>query len=70
MKRFVFTAIMLASVVGALAQIPPVSEPVCAFCEARFTKGESHKPGCPSYVEEVEEPQSTQDDTVWDDPSK
>lgn len=70
MKRFVFTAIMLASVVGASAQIPPASEPVCAFCEARFTKGESHKPGCPNYVEEVEEPQSTQDDTVWDDPSK
>ena len=32
------------------AQIPPVpqaSEPVCAECHARFTKGEDHKPDCP-----------------------
>lgn len=71
MKRLCLTiAALLTSLMAALAQIPPVSEPVCAFCEARFTKGESHKPGCPNYVEEVEEPQSTQDDVVWDDPSK
>ena len=70
MKRlFLFLAVASACLT-AEAQIPAVSEPVCAFCEARFTKGESHKPGCPNYVEEVEEPQSTQDDTVWDDPSK
>lgn len=71
MKRLSLSiAMLLTSLMAALAQIPPVSEPVCAFCEARFTKGESHKPGCPNYVEEVEEPQSTQDDVVWDDPSK
>lgn len=72
MKRFVFTAIMLASVFGASAQIPPASEPVCAHCGARFTKGESHKPSCPCYEEpsSSEESQNTQEDIVWDDPSK
>ena len=33
----------------ATAQIPTASEPVCAYCGARITRGESHKPGCPYY---------------------
>ena len=70
MKRLLFSALLFSSALAIEAQIPQVSEPVCAFCEARFTKGESHKPGCPNYVEEVEKPQSTQEDVVWDDPSK
>jgi len=71
MKRLCLTiAALLTCSMAALAQIPQVSEPVCAFCEARFTKGEGHKPGCPNYVEEVEESQGTQDDTPRDDPSK
>ena len=73
MKRLCLTiAALLTSSMAALAQIPPVSEPVCAHCGARFTKGESHKPSCPCYEEpsSSEESQSTQDDIVWDDPSQ
>lgn len=73
MKSFCLSiAVLLTSSMAALAQIPPVSEPVCAHCGARFTKGESHKPSCPCYEEpsSSEESQSTQDDIVWDDPSQ
>lgn len=33
--------------IGMYAQVPQASEPVCAECHARFTKGEDHKPDCP-----------------------
>ena len=33
----------------AFSQIPNASDPVCAYCNARITRGESHKSSCPYY---------------------
>lgn len=43
-------ACLLGSIPVFAQNIPPVSEPVCAYCDARFTRGEPHKSWCPSYV--------------------
>lgn len=39
--------------------IPPVSEAVCAYCEARITRGEDHKTWCPSYRPPRQEQESS-----------
>ena len=53
MRRIVIlmALIVLPRAFSARAQIdvPPVSEAVCAHCEARTTQGEAHKTWCPSY---------------------
>ena len=68
MKRLFLSVTFAVAGLTAEAQVPVVSEAVCAYCEARTTKGESHKPGCPYYEEEVEEPQNTQNDTPPQEP--
>ncbi|MBQ8463187.1 MAG: hypothetical protein IJ544_03615 [Prevotella sp.] len=49
MKRLLFTALLFSSALAIEAQVPAVSEAVCANCEARTTRGEKHKRGCPAY---------------------
>lgn len=55
MKRLLFTALLFSSALAIEAQVPAVSEAVCANCEARTTRGEKHKRGCPAYEEEENE---------------
>ena len=50
MKKTIILICLILFSVSCFAQVPPVSRPVCAFCEAEITLGEPHKPGCPNYV--------------------
>lgn len=50
MKKIIIFICLILFSASCFAQVPPVSRPVCAFCEAEITLGEPHKPGCPNYV--------------------
>ena len=49
MKRIFFIALLGLIAVTTSAQIPQVSNPVCAYCGVSLTSGESHKRGCQYY---------------------
>ena len=61
MKKILSLATALFCATGAMAQfdIPPVGDPVCAYCGANLPKNEPHSSDCPYYEapeeEEVEE---------------
>ena len=62
MKQLKAIAALTGLICGLSAHaqsIPPVSEAVCAYCEARITRGEDHKTWCPSYRPPQQSEEST-----------
>ena len=51
MKRIFIIALLGLMAATTCAQIPQVSNPVCAYCGISLTTGESHKRGCKYYEE-------------------
>lgn len=51
------------------AQIPPVSDPHCAYCGVNLKTGEAHKKGCKYYSEPEEEESSSSSSSTISTPS-
>ena len=61
MKKTLAFAAALFCATGAMAQfnIPPVGDPVCAYCGANLPKNEPHSSDCPYYEAPEEEEEET-----------
>ena len=59
MKRIFIIALLGLMAATTCAQIPQVSNPVCAYCGVSLTSGESHKRGCKYYEEPKNDSESS-----------
>ncbi len=59
MKRVFIIALLGLMAATTSAQIPQVSNPVCAYCGVSLTSGESHKRGCKYYEEPKDDSESS-----------